>query len=317
MKQLRFAFLLYPTAQVKIDEDSSFWIMWELLRRGHEVFYFESRHLVWRGGSPLARLAAARLDRRRGYLPSPPGPQARSLLEFDGIFIRKEPPFDTEYLYALQLLAMIKDRVFIVNDPEGIALANEKLFTLEFPALIPESAATSDVEEARGFIRGLKARAVVKPLHQKGGTGVFAVDPKDRGLVSLLEVATAHGRERVLIQRYIPAERHGDKRILILDGRALGAFVRYPSPADFRANLSAGGSMRPARLTPHDERIVAALAPVLRRHGLFYVGIDVIGRYLTEINVTSPAGIPEINAFGRKHLEREVADFLEERLSGF
>ncbi len=310
---MKIAILLYPTARIKIEEDSSFWIMWELCRRGHEVFYFESRHLSWIQGSPHANLSPARLHPRKGFLPSPYSKYSVNLASFDCIFIRKEPPFDESYLYALQLLDMIKDRVFILNDPEGIAMSNEKIFTLFFKNYVPETLVTENIKAAREFILKLKANVVIKPLNEKGGLGIFSTSHKDKNLPSLLDTTTRFGKERVLIQRFVPASVYGDKRILLLNGKILGAFLRKPPADDFRANLSVGGSMHKAGVSARDEKLVGELAPRLLRRGLFFVGIDVIGNYLTEVNVTSPAGIPEINLLNKTHLERAVVDFIESR----
>ncbi len=311
---MKIAFLLYPPSKVKADEDSSFWIMHELQRRGHNVYHFESRHLLWCKNAPHAFLTPAKLDARKGYLPSPLSSTARDLSSIDCVFIRKEPPFNNEYLYALQLLEMVKEKVFVLNDPAGIALANEKTFSLLFKGLAPETVVTENIAAAKNFLRHLRARAVIKPLNQKGGYGIFSTSGRDKNLPSLLETATCSGTRKILVQRFIPTGASGDKRILILNGKALGAFTRRPPPADFRANLSTGGSMHRARLTRQDERLVEAIAPKLLSYGLWFVGIDVIGNYLTEVNVTSPAGIPEINFFNKTRLEKEVADFIEARL---
>ncbi|MBI4352354.1 MAG: glutathione synthase [Candidatus Omnitrophica bacterium] len=310
---MKIAFLLYPTEKVKPDEDSSFWIMHELQRRGHEVSYFQHSELLWSKGSPHAFLRKPRLNVKKGFLPSPVSPEPVDLSQMHCVFIRKEPPFNKDYLYALQLLRLIKDKVFMVNDPDGIALANEKLFTLAFSKHIPETLVTERIPEAVRFIRTLHKRAVVKPLHEKGGAGIFVTSFSDRNLPSLLEMATRRGQRKVLIQRFLPTERFGDKRLLVLDGKILGAFIRKPSRTDFRANLSAGGTMHRAEVNGWDKKIVGEMAPVLERHGLFFVGLDVIGKALTEINVTSPAGIPEINALNGVCLETKVADFIEER----
>ena len=311
---MKIAFLLYPTASVKIDEDSSFWIMLELKKRGHEVFYFESRRLEWSHSSPHAALTRARLHPKKGYLPSAFGRQAADLSEMDCIFIRKEPPFDTEYLYALDMLEAVKDKVFVLNDPQGIAMANEKLFALSFKKYAPETLVTQNIASAKSFIKSLKAKVVIKPLHQKGGVGIFASSFGDENLPSILERATNLEKERVLIQRFVSARKYGDKRIVILNGEILGAFIRRPPRHDFRANLSVGGSMHKASVNAWDEKLVEEMTPKLLSYGLFFVGIDVIGRYLTEVNVTSPAGIPEINHFNKTHLEKSVVNFIERRL---
>lgn len=310
---MKIAFLLYPTRQVKVEEDSSFWIMLELQKRGHPVFYFESKHLVGLRAAPHAYLTPAKLDMKKGYLPSPLRKELTDLTSFDCLFIRKEPPFGLDYLYSMQLLDIIKDRVFILNSPSGIMIANEKIFVLAFKDLIPESCVTDNADSARKFIRHIGRKIVVKPLDDKGGVGVFALSPDDKSLLSLLDMATVHGNRKVMIQRYLPENKRGDKRILILNGEPLGAFSRRPGRGDFRANLSAGGVMHRAALTDQDREIVESMRDELLRNGLFFVGIDVIGNYLTEVNVTSPAGIPEINRFDKAHLERKVADFIERR----
>jgi glutathione synthase len=311
---LKIAFLLYPTEGVRPDEDSSFWIMRELQKRGHRVFYFESKDLFAREDGVRAHLRAARLDTRRGYLPSPLSPRPERLDAFDCVFIRKEPPFDNEYLYALQLLSLLKGRVFMLNDPAGVAVANEKTFTLRFPRYLPETVVTEDPARAREFIRQLKARVVVKPLNEKGGKGIFAAGVSDGDLLARLEDATRLGTEKVLVQRFIPANARGDKRIVILNGRILGAFLRKPSRTDFRANLSRGGTMHRTAVSPRERGLVEAMAPELEKHGLWFVGIDVIGGFLTEVNVTSPAGIPEVHHFEKSRPERDVADFIERRV---
>lgn len=311
---MKISFLLYPTHHVKVDEDSSFWIMLELQKRGHEVSYFESKNLFWAEGSPKAYTSPARLNPRRGYLPSPLSKKPVDLAGLDCIFIRKEPPFDNAYLYALQLLESVKESVFILNDPSGIAISNEKLFSLRFKKYTPETLVTEDPARAQAFIHSLGKEVIVKPLHEKGGKGIFATVRGDRNLPSLLYSATHSGHEKVMVQRFISADKHGDKRIVILNGEPLGAFLRRPPSHDFRANLSTGGTMHKASLTAWDEKLVSELAPLLLKHGLYFVGIDVIGQYLTEVNVTSPAGIPEVNFFNKVRLEKKVVSFIETRL---
>lgn len=310
---MKIAFLLYPTAGVKVDEDSSFWIMRELSSRGHEAFYFQSEELFWRSGSAFACLRRAKLHSKRGYLPSPPLSNARDLAKMDCIFVRKEPPFDNTYLYALQMLDLIKDKTFVLNDPAGIAMAGEKTFPLLYPDLVPESLVTENVSLAREFVADLGTRVILKPLNFKGGKGIVQSGSRDRNLPSLLEAATNSGKEKILVQRFIDTDRHGDKRIVVLDGRILGAFLRRPSRADFRANLSAGGTMHKASVSKRDLKIVETLLPLLNRHGLWFTGLDVIGGFLTEVNVTSPAGIPELKHFDGTRPESAVADFIEKR----
>ena len=313
---MKIAFLLYPTLSVKVDEDSSFWIMHELIRRGHRVSHFESSDLLWSGGQVRAHLTPSRLDARKGFLPSPRAREAVPLDGMDAVFIRKEPPFNNEYLYALQLLALLKSRTFVLNDPSGIALCNEKLSVLGFHSFAPESLVTSSPEEARSFIRRLGKPVVVKPLDNKAGYGIFLTHSKDKNLGTLLDQAFLMGRRTAIIQRFVPHEKTGDKRILVLNGEPLGCFTRVPSRSDFRANLSVGGSMRRASLSGREKKIVETMAPFLIEQGLYFVGLDVIGGYLSEVNVTSPSGIPEIRALEGKRLEKNISDFIERRSAG-
>ncbi len=314
---MKIAFLLYPTAGVKVNEDTSFWVMHELVRRGHRVTYFESNRLFWADGSPHAFLREARLHPRHGYLPSSEARRPISLRELDCIFIRKEPPFDGEYLHALQLLESVKRDVFVLNDPQGIALCNEKLFTLAFSRHIPETLVTENTDLAAAFVRGLKGRGVLKPLDDKAGKGVLLVSSGDKNLPSLLDLATASGKRKVLLQRFAKGGENGDKRLLVLGGRILGCFARKPRRGDFRANLSAGGSMHRSAVTAGDKRLVEAMAPELLRNGLYFAGLDVIGDALIEVNVTSPSGIPEVRQLEKKALEKDVADFIEGKVRGF
>ena len=190
---MKMSFLLYPTSKIKIEEDSSFWIMLELKKRGHQVSYFESKDLLWLGDGPRAYLTPARLDEKKGYLPSSADDLATDLSSLDCIFIRKEPPFDARYLHALQLMTAIKEKIFILNDPQGIAICNEKLFSLEFPGYFPETIVTEDADSARAFIKSLKQPVIVKPLDEKGGKGIFSTSARDKNLPSLLQIATHSG----------------------------------------------------------------------------------------------------------------------------
>ncbi len=298
---------------MKVDEDSSFWMMYELSRRGHQICHFESKDLFWDSGKTLARVSTSRFDPVHGFVKTSARSEPVELEKMDVIFIRKEPPFENEYLYTLQLLALLKDKVFILNDPMGIAACNEKLFILEFDKWIPESFVSGKPKDIQKFIVSQKTNVVLKPLNNKGGAGIVVTHGKDRNLPSLLDLMTGGGLYKVMAQRYVPHDQTGDKRILILNGEFLGCFSRVPSKADFRANLSVGGSMRKASLSSRDKKILQALKPALLRHGLYFVGIDVISGYLSEINVTSPSGIPEIRELSGENLEKKVADFIERR----
>jgi glutathione synthase len=310
---MNIAFLLYPVHKVKVDEDSSFWMMRELQKRGHSLSYFESKDLFWEGREPKARLHPARLDEKRGFLPSPLARAASRLASTDALIVRKEPPFDEEYLHTLHLLSPLRGRVFMMNDPEGIANCNEKLSVLSFPQFIPETLVTSSADEARTFARRLKREVVVKPLDQKGGYGIFKSRSTDKGFHARLFAATLGGQRQVLVQRFLPECYTEDKRILILDGEILGAFLRKPARGEFRANLGLGGSMHRTALTRRERKLAETAAPWLSERGLHFTGLDSIGGYLGEINVTSPSGIPEMRQLYGSRLERKIAAFIEQR----
>ncbi len=311
---MKIAALLYPTHSVKVDEDSSFWILHELRLRGHRVDCFESKDMVWDGGRLRAYLTPARTDAAKGFLPSPKGRSPVPLDSLDAIIIRKEPPFNEEYLHSLQLLLPLKGKIFMMNDPAGIALCNEKLSVLDYPEFAPESFVADRPSDAIGFIKRLGLRVVVKPLDNKAGHGIFLTEFKDKNLATILDQAMLFGKRKVMVQRYVPHDKAGDKRILLLNGKFLGCFTRVPSRSDFRANLSVGGSMRRATLSARDKKLIDCMTPSLLEKGLYFVGLDVIGGYLSEVNVTSPSGIPEIRALEGKRLEKPIADFIERRL---
>jgi glutathione synthase len=233
----------------------------------------------------------------------------------DLVLQRTDPPVDTEYVTATQILALCR-RALVLNRPAGILAANEKLYACGFPELMTETLVTREIGQLVDFMAKLGGEMIVKPLGGKGGEGVFHLHHDDRNLFSILEQSTAFGARRVMAQRYLPEVRQGDKRILLLDGEPIGAVLRVPRERETRSNLHVGGRPERTGLDADDRRIVAALAPALLRDGLFFVGIDVIGGRLTEVNVTSPTGVQEINALEGVRLEERILDALEARLDG-
>jgi glutathione synthase len=226
------------------------------------------------------------------------------------VFLRKDPPVDVEYLHATQLVELARGPL-ILNDPAALRDANEKLYVLRYPELIPHTLVSRDLAELRGFLRELGGEMVIKPVDGFAGRGVLHLRETDRNLNSLLELATGGGRVAIVAQQYLPASREGDKRIILLDGEPLGALLRIPQDNDVRGNLAAGGRSAKSTLTDREREICRTLAPDLRRRGLYFVGLDVIGGYLTEVNVTSPTGIEEINALDEIVVEHHVIDFVE------
>jgi glutathione synthase len=228
--------------------------------------------------------------------------------------MRKDPPFDMKFFFATHLLSLVDERkCFVMNNPKGLREANEKLYALRFPEQIPQTLVTSDMPLLKEFMEELGGEMIIKPLDGCGGSGVFYLNVQDRNTNSILEAATDNGRKLIMGQRYLPEIRQGDKRIIVLDGQPLGAVLRVPLEYETRGNIHVGGQCVHAALTPRDLEICEALAPLLKNDGLYFVGLDVIGSFLTEVNVTSPTGIQEINALDNVRLENQVIDFVEQK----
>jgi glutathione synthase len=232
----------------------------------------------------------------------------------DVAFQRKDPPVDAEFTIATQILALC-ERTLVLNRPESILAANEKLYALRFPDLMTDTLVTRSADEMREFLAAMGGEMIVKPLHGKGGEGIFHIVKGDRNLSSILEQATQFGTTWSMAQRYLPEVRVGDKRILLLEGEAIGAVLRVPADNETRANLHVGGRAARAPLDDADRKIIERVAPHLRADGFFFVGIDVIGGRLTEVNVTSPTGIQEINGLEDARLEANVIDRVEQRVA--
>jgi glutathione synthase len=308
---LTMAFVMDPIQAIDITKDTTFLLMWEAQRRGHRLLYVEPADLGVVDRRAAARARPVTLRREVGNHVDL-GP-ARSLVlddDVDLVWQRKDPPVDAAYVTATQILGLCR-RALVLNRPAGILAHNEKLYALEFPELMAETTVTRSIPELVDFMAKLGGEMIVKPLDGKGGEGIFHVRNEDRNLFSILETATDFGRRWTMAQRYLPAVRQGDKRILLLEGEALGALLRVPAERETRSNLHVGG--RPVRtaLDEADRTIVARIGPALRRDGLFFVGIDVIGGCLTEINVTSPTGVHEIDALDGVALETRVIEAAE------
>jgi glutathione synthase len=313
VRSLRVAFLIDPIETLIVGHDTSLAFMLECQRRGHEVHCFEQKDLEYRGGEVWATTKQVELKRLKGDHYRVVAERPARLAAFDVVFLRKDPPVDVEYLHATQLVELARGPL-LVNEPGGLRDANEKLYVLRFPELIPRTLVSRSLVELRTFLDELGGEMIVKPIDGFAGRGIFHLRKSDRNLNALLELATAGGRAAIVAQQYLPASREGDKRIILVDGEPLGAMMRVPQADDVRGNLAAGGRSERSRLTDREREICQRLAPDLRSRGLHFVGIDVIGGYLTEVNVTSPTGIEEINAFDGIAIEREMMDFVERRL---
>lgn len=296
------------------DKDTSFAFMRGAQRRGHEVWHCLPRDVFNRGADVYARCSALRVHQGAPWLEAT-AQQVLELAGLDALMIRKDPPFDDAYLYLTQQLDLVKERLLIVNDPRGLRDANEKLFTFHFSEHMPRSLVTSDRTAMLEFVTEVGGRAVLKPLNGAGGSGVVVLSEGDTNNRSLVDVWTAEGKQLALVQEYQPAVRVGDKRVLLLDGTPLGAILRVPRADDVRANIHAGGQVAPTELTPNEARLVEAVAPRLRAHGLWFVGLDLIGEKLIEVNVTSPTGIQELARFLGRPVEEDVIAWIERRVA--
>lgn len=313
---MRMAVIMDPIETVLVDRDTSFALMLAAQARGHEVLYLAQRQ-IWHDGRQL-RAIARPVTLRRAAPPDHaslgnPAEMAVSIL--DALLVRTDPPFDQAYLQATQLLELAKNDTFIMNDPRGLRDANEKLYTLHFSELMPKTIVTHYAAHIESFVEAVGGRAVIKPLNGAGGRGVMVLDRRDLNFHAIVEISTAEGKLPVMVQEYVPAVREGDKRILLLDGEPLGAVLRVPRHDEARSNLHVGGQAEPASLTAEDERIIQCIGPRLRTDGLYFVGIDVIGGKLTEINVTSPTGIQEMSQFTGVDLADNVVSWLERRIA--
>jgi glutathione synthase len=314
---MKIAFLMDPIERVSIDKDTTFALMLEAQARGHEVFSCGPAGLSAADGTVYARLFPTRVDR---VLPpahatlSPP--VVADLRAIDAVFIRTDPPFDSTYLYATQLLERLRGHTLVLNDPRGLRDANEKLYAMHFPEVTPRTVVTMREDEIRAFLDRIGTYGVIKPLDGAGGRGIMVLDPRDLNFRSIIETTTDDGRRYCMVQEYLPAVRKGDKRVLLLDGEPLGAILRVPREGEARSNIHVGGRVEPCDLDEDDRRIVAAVAPRLRADGLVFVGLDVIGGKLTEVNVTSPTGIQELSRFTGTRPEAKVLAWIEDRVRG-
>ena len=305
---MKFAFVMDAVERINVLGDTTFVFIEECQRRGHTCFMAELSDLLLRGDVARAHLRTIRVSRQAPHFELGP-PTWQSLSNVDAVWMRKDPPIDTEYLYATHILDHSHCPVF--NRSTSLRLANEKLLAHHFAAFMAPAIVTRDMTVVREFLHECGGRAVIKPLQFSGGSGVFLLDAVDKNLAALIETSTQFGTRYAQVQRYLPAVEAGDKRILLLDGEFLGAVLRVPARGELRGNLHVGAMPVATTLTADEEVLCRSLAPELRALGLMFVGIDVIGGVLTEINITSPTGIQEMNRLYNSRLETAVIDHAE------
>lgn len=312
---MRFAFIMDPIHNVLIDKDTTFVFMLESQARGHEVWYLEMRDLFVHRSRAMGRVRRIELRRELGNHFTFYGEATEPLGGFDAVFMRKDPPFDVAYLHATQVLDLAQqDGAFVMNNPAGLRAANEKLFALNFPSVIPPTLVSQDAQRIKSFMEELGGEMIIKPVDGHGGFGIFYGHRDDRNMNSLIETMTHEGREPIIAQQYIPEVRQGDKRLIMLNGAPLGGTLRVPRADEHRGNIHVGGTCVKADITPRDREICREVGPRLRQEGLYFVGLDIIGDYLTEVNVTSPTGVQEINALNGVKLETQVIEFVERQV---
>jgi glutathione synthase len=312
---MKLLFVMDPLARIQIAGDSTFAMMLAAQARGHEIWFCEPRHLCLEHADAVARAWPVTVRRVAGdhYLLGPQN--AVPLRNCHAVFMRKDPPFDLDYYFATLILERARGQTLIINDPRGLRESNEKLAVLDSPDLAPPTIVTREAGRLRSFLAEQGGEMVVKPLDASGGFGVFHVRKGDPNTGAILEQATNLGRRWTVAQRYLPEVRTGDKRILLVDGEFLCAVLRVPAPDDARGNLHVGAKPMPATLEDRDAAIVRTLGPRLRERGHFFVGLDVIGGWLTEVNVTSPTGILEANALYNETYEIKVIEQLERKIT--
>ena len=310
---LRILYVMDPPSRILVDKDTTFAFMCEGDRRGHEQFYCGIEDLFVDRSTPQAAVRTIRAQ--PGQLPTLGAASVQPLTWFDAVLMRKDPPFDMAFFFSTHVLGLVDSKVtFVMNDPRGLREANEKLYALNFPQVIPDTFVSGDATRLKAFMDTVGGEMIVKPLDGCGGAGVFHVHRTDRNLNAILELSTLNGTRLVMAQRYLKAVRdQGDKRLIVLAGEPLGGIRRVPREDEHRGNIHVGGRVERAPVDARDREICRLMAPRLAADGLYFVGLDVIGGFVTEVNVTSPTGIQEIDRLDGVCLEANVVDFIERR----
>jgi glutathione synthase len=304
------AFQMDHISSVDIDADSTFVLALEAQKRGHTLYHYTPADLFFRDRRVMAKAQPMKVRREKGRHYELGADEILDLSTMDVVWLRQDPPFDMAYITTTHLLEHIHPKTLVVNDPASVRNAPEKLFVTHFDGIMPPTLIASDPARIREF-RAEHQDIILKPLFGNGGAGVFRVKPGDENLGSMLEMFSKQSREPIIAQRYVPEVRRGDKRIILIDGEAVGAIDRVPAEGEARSNMHVGGKPIKATLTKRDREICDAIGPALKERGLIFVGIDVIGDWLTEINVTSPTGLQQIDRFDGVNLEGRIWDVVE------
>ena len=309
---MKIAFQMDPIGPINIDADSTFRLAEEAQARGHELFYYTPDKLAYDEGRVTARGWPLTVQRVVGDHAILGDEQTVNLAEFDVVWLRQDPPFDMFYITTTHLLDRLAPGTLVVNDPFWVRNFPEKLLILDFPDLMPPTTIARDLATIRAF-KDRHGDVILKPLYGNGGAGVFLLREGDSNLSSLHEMFTGFSREPLIVQKFLPEVSAGDKRVILVDGVPVGAINRVPAKGETRSNMHVGGRPEKVELTERDLEICAAIGPLLREKGQVFVGIDVIGRYLTEINVTSPTGIQELERFDGVNIAAKIWEAIEAR----
>ena len=309
---MKIAFQMDPIGPINIDADSTFRLAEEAQARGHELFYYTPDKLAYDEGRVTVCGWPLTVQRVVGDHAILGDEQTVDLAEFDVVWLRQDPPFDMFYITTTHLLDRLAPGTLVVNDPFWVRNFPEKLLILDFPDLMPPTTIARDLATIRAF-KDRHGDVILKPLYGNGGAGVFLLPESDRNLSSLHEMFTGFSREPLIVQKFLPEVSAGDKRVILVDGAPVGAINRVPAKGETRSNMHVGGRPEKVELTERDLEICAAIGPLLREKGQVFVGIDVIGRYLTEINVTSPTGIQELERFDGVNIAAKIWEAIEAR----
>ena len=310
---MKIAFQMDPIEYVDINADSTFRLAEEAQNRGHDLYVYTPNDLTFNRGKVAAKVRSISLKRKIGDHVIFGAVELLDLSEFGVIWLRQDPPFDMGYITNTHLLDLVAKETLIVNNPFWVRNLPEKLLVLEFPDLIPDTVISRDLDEIKEFKREFKD-IIVKPLYGNGGAGIFRLKEDDKNLTSLHELFSNMSSEPLIAQAFLPDVRNGDKRIILVDGSPVGAINRVPKAGEIRSNMHVGGKAEPAKLSQRDREICRAIGPTLKSKGQVFVGIDVIGEYLTEINVTSPTGIQELERFDNVNIAEMIWHAVEEKL---
>jgi glutathione synthase len=313
--RMRFVFVMDPMDRVIVDKDTTFAIQRAAQRRGHECLHCELRDVFVHDGDAWATVRPLTVRDEAPHF-SLGAEQDLRLADADCVFVRKDPPFDSEYLHVTLMLELVRGKALVLNDPRGLREANEKLYAVHFAGHMPRTLVTSNRDRIHRFVAEL-GNAVVKPLDGAGGSGVMVVSTKDRNSRSIVDTITREGTRHAMVQEFLSAVREGDKRVLVLDGEVLGAINRLARDDDVRSNIHAGGRVEPCEVTGVERRVVADMTTRLAADGLVFVGLDFIGGRLTEVNVTSPTGIQELSRHVGRDVAERVIEWVEVHSSGY